>query len=158
MAINKEQKAKEIYDLLCETLNDREWNFKKEESELKVSFGVVGDDLPMQVRIYVEAEREFVILYCSQDLVVPDDKRVPFALGVCAVNDHIVDGSFDFDMTDGAYNYRLVVNYHDAVVGKGLFEYLIDCAASTVDGVNEVMHNYVAGKIDLEEFLQKMKS
>lgn len=158
MAYNKEQKAKEIYEMLCDTLTDRQWKFQKEESELKVSFGVVGDDLPMDVRIYVDAEREFVILYCSQELTVPDDKRIPFCVGVCALNDHLVDGSFDFDVTDGTYNYRLVVSYHDAVVGKGLFEYLIDCAASTVDDANDVMQAYTDGKIDFEEFLEKMKS
>ena len=74
-----------MYQLLCETLEDRQWKFQKDESELKVSFGVVGDDLPMKVRIYVDADREFIILYCTQELTVPEDKRIPFCLGVCAI-------------------------------------------------------------------------
>ena len=153
-----ERKAKEQFALLCATLDKRNWKYSKDEENLSVGFGVVGDDLRMPVRIVVKANRELIVSYTSQDWSVPKELRVPFAVGVCAINNHLVDGSFDFDLTNGAIVYRITLSYHDATLGEEAIEYLIDCAASTVDDVNHVMKDFVDGKIDFDEYFKRMSN
>lgn len=150
--------AQETYALLCATLEKRNWKFAKSEEELSVGFGVLGDDLHMSVRITVNGDRELVTSYTSQDWSVPKELRIPFAVGVCAVNNHLVDGSFDFDLTNGEVVYRITLSYHDAKLGEEAIEYLIDCAASTVDNVNDIMKDFVDGKIDFNEYLSRMSN
>ena len=151
-----DKKAQEMYALLCGTLDKRNWKYSKNEEEQIVKFGVVGDDLRMNVCIEVNADREFITSYTTQDWSVPKDLRIPFAVGVCAVNNHLVDGSFDFDLLEGDVTYRLTLSYHDAKISGEAIEYLIDCAAATVDDVNDIMKDFVDGKINFDEYVSRM--
>ena len=153
-----QQNAKQVFQLLCRTLDERNWKYARNDDQLSVSFGVVGDDLRMPVTIVVDGQRELVISCTGQDWAVPKDLRVPFCVGVCAVNNHLVDGSFDFRLENGEVTYRITLSYHDMELKSSALEYLIDCAASTVDNVNDVMKDFVDGKIDFDEYLQKMSN
>ena len=154
--MDKKKRATEVFQLLCLALDNRNWKYNKNANDLNVSFNIVGDDLPMRMRIYVETDRELVSCYTGQDFTVPEDKVPAFCMGVCAINNHLVDGSFDFDVLKRTVTYRLTVSYHDAVVGTELFEYMIDCSSATVDDVNQAMKKFAEGTIDYDSFIQKM--
>lgn len=156
MAMDKQTRAKEVFGLLCLALDQRKWKYNKNTEKLTVSFSVVGNDLPMRMNIYVETKREIVSCYTSQDFTVPEDKVPAFCMGVCAINNHLVDGSFDFDVLRRTVTYRLTVSYHDSVVGTELFDYMIDCSSATVDDVNQDMKAYAEGKLDYDTFIQRM--
>ncbi|MBQ8309202.1 MAG: hypothetical protein IJX96_05145 [Clostridia bacterium] len=158
MTVDKRRRAQEVFQLLCRTLDNRSWKYTKNENNLSVSLSVVGNDLPMRMNIFVEAERELVSAYTGQDFSVSEEKCVPFCMGVCAINNHLIDGSFDFDVLKRTVIYRLIVSYHDATVGTEIFDYLIDCSTATVDDVNHTMKAYVDGQINYDEYIEKMQA
>ena len=158
MALDKSKRAKEVFQMICFSLENRNWKYNKKESELMVSFSVVGKDLPMHLKIYVEADREIVTCYTSQDFTVPKEKVPAFCMGICAINNHLIDGSFDFDILRRVVTYRLTASYHDAVLGSELIQYIFDCSTATVDDVNVEMKAFAEGKLDYDKFIQKMLS
>ena len=156
MAVDKAKRAKEIFQLICLALDNRNWKYNKNADKLSVSFSVVGKDLPMHLKLFVETEREIVTCYTTQDFTVPEDKVPAFCMGVCAINNHLIDGSFDFDIMRREVNYRLTVSYHDAIVGTEVFEYMFDCSTATVDDVNVQMKSFAEGKMDYDRFIKEM--
>ena len=46
-------------------------------------------------------EREVVQVLCPMSWKAPEDKRIDLAVAVAAANYGIVNGSFDFDLSDG---------------------------------------------------------
>ena len=49
------QKAVEMYNIVCQALDERNWRYKKDDELLKVTFGVSGDDLSMDFLIFIDA-------------------------------------------------------------------------------------------------------
>ena len=156
MSVDKSKRAREIFQLLCFSLDNRNWKYNKNAENLSVSFDVLVKDMPMHLKMYVERDREIVACYTTQDFSVPESKVPAFCMGVCAVNNHLVDGSFDFDILRRVVTYRLTASYHDAIVGTELFQYMIDCSAATVDSVSAGMKAFAEGRMDYDKFIQKM--
>ena len=63
--------AKKMYATLCDVLDARKFPYEKDEENLIVDMDGVGDDLPMQYRIKVNAERMLVTLYSKLPLPRP---------------------------------------------------------------------------------------
>jgi hypothetical protein len=85
---------------------------------------------------------------------MPEDKRVEGAIAVSVANYGLVDGSFDYDISDGEIRYRLTSSYRESILSDDLFEYMIMCAASTVDDYNDRFFMLAKGMIDVEKFVE----
>ena len=48
--------------------------------------------------------------------------------------------SFDYNIRDGSITFRMTASYRESVIGEGLFNYMIDCAAATVDEFNDKLY------------------
>ena len=57
------KQARAVYSTLCEMLDDRSWHYKKDEENLSISCGVRGDNLPISIRMKIDAERLLVMLF-----------------------------------------------------------------------------------------------
>lgn len=158
MAADKKQikAALKVAKIIRKHLDGRKWNYSVSSDELEFSFGVNTDALPFYYRIAVDAAKEVVYLSAKQNVFVPESKRIVMAMGICAINDHLVDGSFDFNVGDGSMLFRLVASYHDAEIGDAMVNYLINVAHSTFEDVNKSIINYVEDTIDQTEFLKQM--
>jgi hypothetical protein len=104
----------------------------------------------------VDSSREIIYVYVNQDLVVPESKRIVVALGCCARNDCMIDGSFDFNLADGSLIFRVISSYHDMTIGEWTVEYLIQLSNAMFEKVNGVIIDYIEDKINQTEFLAQM--
>ena len=75
--------AKEAYNTLCRALDNIGWKYNRMEDELKIMFGVGGDDLPMNFLIIIDAERQLVRLLSLLPFKMNSDKRVDGACSIC---------------------------------------------------------------------------
>lgn len=149
------KKAKEVYDALCRMLDDRDWKYEPHDDKLLIRSGVKGDDLPVEFIMLVNPRNEVVQFLSSLPFKMPEDKRVEGALAVCAANYGLVDGSFDYDLSDGEIRYRLTCNYRDNMLSADQFEYMIMVSASTVDRYNDKFFLLAKGKMTIEEFMEQ---
>lgn len=157
MATDKElKKAKSVFDSLCAALDKMEWKYKADEENLKVSYGVNGDDLPMDFTITCDAERQLIRLYSVLSYKFPEDKRIEGAIATNEANYKMAHGAFDYDLSDGMVVFRLVNSYRDSLVGYELFEYMVSVSASTVDNYNDLFFMLGKGMISLQDYMNKI--
>jgi len=149
------QKAKEVFRTLVRMLDTRDWKYEKHEDKLLIKSGITGDDLPINFIVIVNPKNEVVQFYSSLDFKVPEDKRVDAAIAVCVANYGLVDGSFDYDISDGEIRYRLTSSYRDSILGEDLYEYMIMVAAATVDQYNDKFFMLSKGAMTIQEFIEK---
>lgn len=148
-------KAREVYGTLIRMLDSRDWKYEKHEDKLLIKSGIQGDDLPVEYIMLVNPRNEVVQFLSSLPFKMPEDKRVDGALAVCVANYGLVDGSFDYDLTDGEIRYRLTSSYRDSELSPEVFEYMMMVAASTVDNYNDKFFMLAKGMITIQQFIEQ---
>ena len=93
-----------------------------------------------------------VALFSPLHFSVPEDKRLTMAAAVCAVNDSILDGSFDFDVRDGHLLFRMNNSYLDCDPSMEVFDYMLGMANAVVDAYNDRFLMLIKDQITVEEF------
>ena len=157
MADAKQMKqAQTVYDTLCEMLDDRSWHYKKDEENLSISCGVRGDNLPISIRMKVDAERLLVMLFSQIDIEIPEDVRIDMALAVTKVNYKLVNGCFDYSPAKGNLLFRLVSSVKDSLIGPEMLAYVLDVSCGTVDDYNHVFKRLADKDITLAEFFEEV--
>ena len=149
------RKAVEVYNTLIHMLDTRDWKYEKHEDQLLIKSGIRGDDLPIEFIVLVKPRNQVVQFYSSLPFRMPEDKRVDAAIAVCVANYGLVDGSFDYDISDGEIRYRLTSSYRESTLGEDLFEYMIMVAASTVDQYNDKFFMLSKGMMSVQQFIEQ---
>lgn len=150
MAENKQ--AQTVYQTVLKALDNRQWNYDRHDNDLTVTMGVSGDDLPMQLILEVDADRELVKLLSKLPLSFPEDKRLEGSIATNIININIADGSFDYKFDTGAIYFRQVSSFKNSLIGTGLIDYLIDCACWTIDEYNDKLLMMAKGLMTIQEF------
>lgn len=154
MASEKELKqAREAYGALCEMLDEKGWHYQKDEENFGISCGAQGDDLPMQIRIKVDPERQLVVLLSDMPFSVPENRRSALAVAVSAANYILVDGDFDYNYLDGTILFRMTSSFKESLVGKAMFEYMLMCSCVTIDRYNDKFLIVAKSNMSNEEIL-----
>ena len=148
------KKAVEVYDTLCSMLDNINWKYEKVEEKLMIKSGVKGEDLPIDFLVIVKPLNQVVQFLSSMPFNMPEDKRVEGALAICTANYGLVDGSFDYDLSDGQIVFRLTSSYRESLLSEALFEYMIMVSASTIDKYNDRFFMLAKGMITLEQFIE----
>ena len=157
MADEKLLKAQRVFKKLCETLDAREWHYDKDEEKLLIESGAQGEDLPIQLRIRVDAGRQLVYLVSPLSFTVEDDHRLDLAIAVSAINNMLVDGSFDYNVVKGRIAFRMTNSFWESEMGEDMFFYLVMCACQTVDDYNDQLLLIARGKLPVDQFISALK-
>ena len=147
--------AKQVYNTICEALDNRDWHYGKEEDELLVHFGVNGDDIPLQFIIVVDAERQLIRLMSPLPFQMSEAKRIEGAIATCAASYGMADGSFDYDLSDGKIVFRMTASFRESLIGEGLLQYMISCSCAMVDKYNEQFLAIDKGILSIGDFIAK---
>ncbi|MCR5207211.1 MAG: YbjN domain-containing protein [Eubacterium sp.] len=153
--MNNRDSALEVYNNLCFAIENRGWQYSKNEKDLSVTLEVTGDDLPMRFIITVDAPLQLVTLRSPFPFEIPENKRAEGAVAVRAISDAISNGSFDYNADNGKITYRLTVTFREGVAGEALLNDMINCACALVDMYNDKLLEFSKGYIELGEFLEK---
>lgn len=151
----KMELAKQVYQTLCEAIERREWNFGKDEEKLLVYFGVSGDDIPMELILIVDAERQLIRLMSPMPFKMSESKRMEGAIATCAASFVMADGNFDYDLSDGTIVFRMTASFRESLIGEGLFQYMISCSCAMVDKYNDQFLALDKGIMSITDFIAK---
>jgi len=151
---NNARAAREVYETLCNTLTSMEWNFQREDEDLRVVFGVQGDDIPMHFVIAIDEGRQLVRLVSFLPFEFAEDKRVEGSIATNQINYTLAEGCFDFGLNDGRPIFRMTTSFRESLVGDEMFRYMIQVACFTVDRYNDQLESLSRGAISLEQFLE----
>lgn len=153
----KMKQAQTVYATLCEMLDEHDWHYKKDEERLSISCGAQGDDLPIEIRIDVDAERSLVTLLSQMPFAVAEDRRTALAIAVSQANNGLVDGNFDYDYINGRIIFRLTSSYLDSLIGKNMLNYMLMCSCVTIDEYNDKFLMVAKSAMSNEEILDFIK-
>ena len=152
---NKMNLAKQVYQTLCDAIDNRGWKYGKDEEKLVVHFGVNGDDIPMQFVLVVDAERQLVRLMSPLSCKMSESKRMEGALATCAASYGMANGNFDYNLSTGEIIFRMTASFRGSVIGEGLFQYMISCACAMVDKYNDQFLAIDKGMLSIADFIAK---
>ena len=147
--------ANEVYKTLCGAMDKRGWNYKKDEGNLVVYFGVSGDDIPMDFVLAVDVERQLIRLMSPMPYKISEPKRMEGAIATCIATYGLADGSFDYDITEGSIIFRMTASFRESLIGEGLLQYMISCSCAMVDEYNDKFLAIDKGLISINDFLSQ---
>ena len=151
----KMELAKQVYQTLCDAIERRGWNFGRNEEKLLVHFSVNGDDIPMQFILIVDAERQLIRVMSPLPFKMSEAKRMEGAIATCAASFGMVDGSFDYNLSDGTIVFRMTASFRESLIGEGLFQYLTFCSCAMVDKYNDRFLALDKGIMSITDFIAK---
>lgn len=153
MADEKLERAQKVYETLCATLDKHEWHYQKNEERLSIECGAQGEDLPMEITIRVDAERQLIMLLSHLPFIISEDKRLDVAIATSIANNGLVDGSFDFDITDGHMFFRMTSSFIESEIGNELFTYMLMVSCHTIDEYNDKFLMLGKGMMSIQDFI-----
>lgn len=153
MADEKLARAQKVYDTLCATLDTYKWKYKKFEEELSIECGAQGEDLPMEITIRVDSDRQLIMLLSHLPFIISEEKRLDVAIATSIVNNKLVDGSFDYNITDGHMFFRMTSSFIESEIGNELFTYMLMCSCYTIDEYNDKFLMLGKGMMSIESFI-----
>jgi hypothetical protein len=158
MADLKETKqAQNAFNTLCGMLDDHGWKYHRDDEKLCIECGANGEDLPIDIRINVDADKQLVTLLSQLPFKVPEDDRVLGAVAISAANYNMVDGNFDYNLASGSIIFRLTTSFRESLVSKDVFEYMLFVSCATIDNYNDKFLMLIKKAMSLEDFIKFTK-
>lgn len=148
--------AKATFATLCSTLENEDWHYTKDEQALTIECSARGEDLPMELTVKVDADRMLIVLLSRIPFAIQEDKRLDVAIAVSAVNNRLVDGCFDYDVTSGKMFFRMTNSFIDSKIGEDVFTYMLYCSCQTIDDYNDKFLMIAKGMLSIRQFLSAM--
>lgn len=153
--MDKKVRAGQVYELFKQHLTNQKFKFDPHDDDLVISMTVHGEDLPQPTLVMVDADREVVRLLSPLPTKIPEDKRIDAAIAVATANYGLVNGSFDYDMSDGEIRYRVCQSFAQTVLNEETVRYLLGVIFLTTDEYNDRFFMLGKGMMSLEDFLKK---
>ena len=151
------KQAQAVYRALCKMLDEREWRYEKKENELSIRCGAQGEDLPMEIIIEVDVDRQLATLLSPMPFTVPENRRVALAVAVSQANNGMVDGCFDYDCQTGKIIFRMTSSFRQSLIGKDLFAYMLNCSCYTVDEYNDKFLVVAKNDMSIDQIVEYIK-
>ena len=142
-----------VYATICKMFDNLGYHYERHDDDLVVSCTVKGEDIPMDILFIVRSERQLVQLLSPMPFTVPEDKRMEMAVAVTVASNNLVDGSFDFDLSNGRIVFRQTSSYMESILGEELFTYMLMVSANTIDDYNDKFLMLAKGMMTLEQFI-----
>lgn len=147
--------AKRVYETIITMMENDGLKYERDDEKLNIEIGFNTDDLAVKLNFIVDEERELVRVFSLLPFNFPEDKRVEGAVAACIANYGMVNGSFDYDFSDGQTIFRLVNSYKDGCFSEDIARYMLGVSLGTVDKYNDPLFLLSKGEIDITEFLEK---
>lgn len=148
----KEMAAKALYKTLCQTLDNMKWHYNKEEENFIIRTSAVGDDLSMKIMIRIDAERQVMYLKSPMPFNIHENVRDLMGKAILIANYSMLNGSFEFDFSDGYLAFKMVIPYMESIISEAVCKYMIVLSCSMTDKFNDKFQALSEGRMTLSEF------
>ena len=151
MVENKD--AQRVYDTLCTTLDKMGWKYSADNEKLIVRTAAIGDDLPVNIVTYVDADRSIMFVKSRLPIKVTEDKIVDMSIALHEANYSMLNGCFEYDIAGGVVNFKILVPFVGSLISESVCHYMIMLTCQMVDKFNDKLEDLVKGKMTLKEFV-----
>ena len=155
--MDKLERAAQVYRLIKSHLTSKGIKYEPHDDDQVITMTAQGEDLPMPVVIRVIGEREVIHIGSPLPGKVPEDKRIDTAVALAAINNRLMNGSFDLDLDSGLVVFRVCQSFHDNDISEEQIHYLLAIVFITTDEFNDTLFMMAKGNMTLEQVLEKVK-
>lgn len=150
----KKLKAQQAYFTLCNSLDEDNWKYIKQDADYAVIYRETGNDLPMDCWFGIDPKRQVVRFLSTLpvDMKSPD-KIADAAVACCIVNSKIAYGGFDLNIATGKVYFRMTYAVKDGIVGKDFFRNMRKFAVAVIDKYNDKFLALALGTMKATAFL-----
>ncbi|MBR2860897.1 MAG: YbjN domain-containing protein [Clostridia bacterium] len=145
--------AQGVFGDVCRFLDKLGWKYNRIEDKLLIHCQAQGEDLPIDVVIDVNTERMLLVMFSAFPFAIQEDKRLEAAMAVCAVNNSLVEGSFDYDINSGKIHFRIANSFFNCEISEETFKYMLGGLCELVDLYNDKFFMLSKGTYSIEQFL-----
>ena len=146
--MSKQSEAKTMYNTLCQTLDNMNWHYTKEEDKFIVRTSAVGQDLTMKLFMKIDEDKQVMYLKSPMPFDVPTYVRDKITTAVVLANYTMHNGSFEFDLSDGYLAFKMVVPYMESIISERVCHYMINLSCNMTDKFKAL----VDGTMTMTEF------
>ena len=150
-----DMQAMRAYATVIAMMDDDNLKYARDDENLRIDLGFDTEDLEVKIKFVIDTERELVRVFSFLPFKFPEDKRVEGAVATCVANHGMVNGSFDYDFSDGEILFKLVNSYKGDCFSKEAAGYMLGVAVSTVDNYNDRFFALAKGLMTLSDFVDK---
>ena len=147
------QQDRDVFNNICGAFDDMDYSYEKNEEDLSVTCTARGDDLPLEVHIFVHPEAKVVLLASPLPFEVSESSRIDMAVAAAATTFKLISGSFDFDLKDGHLYFRMTNSYRGSTISRKLFMDMFLVSCFTIDKYNEKLFMLSQGMLSLDKYL-----
>lgn len=148
-------RARRVFETLCATLNLHEWHYDRNDEDLSIRCSAQGEDLPMDLFIKVDSDKQLILLLSHLPFVISEEKRLDVAIATSVANNGMVDGSFDYDISTGHMFFRMTSSFIESEIGSDLFTYMLMVSCHTIDEYNDRFLMVGKGLMSINDFIAK---
>ena len=152
------QAAKRAYATVIAMMDSENLKYSRDDANLRIELGFNTDDLDIQMKFFVDTERDLVRILSFLPFKFPEDKRVEGAVATCVANHGMVNGSFDYDFSDGELLFKCVDSYRGGAFTQETAKYMMNVALGMVDKYNDRFFALAKGMMTLSDFVEKENS
>lgn len=150
---------KKVFNIVCKAFESKGWKYSKDESKLQVKTSFSGDDLSMPITITVDADRELVRMFSILPFNFREDKRPDGAFATTLINWVLVNGSFDYDLSDGQTAYRMVNSFAGGCLpSEEIIQYMVRCIVHTVDEYNDKLQDINDNRMTIKQLIEELRN
>ena len=153
--MSREDMPNRIYEQLKAHFESHGLKYTPHDEDQVITLTAQGDDFPIPVIIRVIGEREVLRISSPLPGEFPEDKRIDAAVAIATINEHLLNGAFIIDMSDGSVVYRVCQSFHDNDISEEQIRYLMSVVFTTTDEYNDSLFLLAKGMITLEQFIEK---
>ena len=146
--------AKVLYSTLCQTLDNMQWNYDKEEEAFIIRTSAVGEDLSMKLMMRIDPDRQIMYLKSPMPFGIPVEKCDIIGKAVLIANFSMLNGSFEFNHHDGYLAFKMVIPYMGSIISEEVCKYMILLSCSMTDKFNDKFQLLAEGNMSIDEFEQ----
>lgn len=152
-----QDQSKQIFNSLCEVMQDINFSYDKKEDELVILSGAQGKELPMSFMLRVSDEKQIVSLVAVIPVAVPQKMLNNALIALNEINMYLVDGCFAYDTSQSHIVFRSALIYRDAQIAKGALEQMVKWSLSTVETFNGKLQKIVEKEMSVQEIIEFIK-
>lgn len=152
-----QEQSKQIYNSLCEVMQDIHFSYDKKEEELVILSGAQGKDLPISVMLRVSDEGQIVSFVSVIPVNVHKKMLNNVIIALNEINMYLLDGCFAYDTRQSRIVFRSALTYRDAQIGKGALKRMILLSLSAVDSFNGKLQKIVEKEMSVQEIIEFIK-
>ena len=148
----KIEQAKKVFKLIQDAMDGMKWKYNVKD-EYHIETGARGDDLPIELNVSVDPDKALIMVISHIPVVVSEDKRIDVAMAVTYINNILVNGCFDYDISSGYCFFRMCNSYLDSYIGADVVKYMLLVSCQTIDEYNDKLLMIAKDMMTIQQFI-----